>query len=120
MRSGDITRVTGVPELTWCYNRNSTPLLDRAELAGHVTWVYKHVASKQNFNYQTFTMTTTTALEQQIAALVCQLEETKEAEKREEARREAEATAEKAHKEEEQCRLQAEAECVRRNAEASH
>ena len=22
MRSGDITRVTGVPELTWCYNRN--------------------------------------------------------------------------------------------------
>ena len=30
MRSGDITGVTGVPELTWCYNRNSTPLLDRA------------------------------------------------------------------------------------------
>ena len=22
MRSGDSTRVTGVPELTWCYNRN--------------------------------------------------------------------------------------------------
>ena len=25
MRSRDITGVTGVPELTWCYNRNSTP-----------------------------------------------------------------------------------------------
>ena len=23
MRPGDITRVTGVPELTWCYNRNT-------------------------------------------------------------------------------------------------
>ena len=23
MRSGDITRVTGVPELTWCYNCNN-------------------------------------------------------------------------------------------------
>ena len=22
MKSGDITGVTGVPELTWCYNRN--------------------------------------------------------------------------------------------------
>ena len=28
MKSGDITGVTGVPELTWCYNCNSTPLLD--------------------------------------------------------------------------------------------
>ena len=23
MKSGDITGVTGVPELTWCYNRNT-------------------------------------------------------------------------------------------------
>ena len=27
MKSGDITRVTGVPELTWCYNRNTEPAL---------------------------------------------------------------------------------------------
>ena len=32
MKSGDITGVTGVPELAWCYNRNSTPLLDLAGL----------------------------------------------------------------------------------------
>ena len=32
MRSKDITGVTGVLELTWCYNRNSTPLLDRVGL----------------------------------------------------------------------------------------
>ena len=83
-----------------------------------MTWVYKRVASEQNFNYQAFTMTTTTALEQQIAALLHQLEETKEAEKQEEARREAEAAAEKA-REEEQHRLQAEAEaeCARHDAE---
>ena len=55
-------------------------------------------------------MTTTTVLEKQIAALVRQLKETKEAEKQEEARREAEAVVEKARKEEEQCRLWVEAE----------
>ena len=55
-------------------------------------------------------MTTTTTLEEQIAVLVHQLELTKEAEKREEARWEAECKeAEKARKEE-QCRLQAEVE----------
>ena len=70
-------------------------------------------------------MTSTNALEAQIAALVRQLEETKEAERLEEARREAEATVEKAHEEkahkekaheEGECRLQAEAEHVRRDA----
>ena len=55
-------------------------------------------------------MTTTTTLEQQIAALLRQLEETKEAERLEAAREEAEAMAEKACEEEEQRRLQAEAE----------
>ena len=47
-------------------------------------------------------MTTTTTLEQQIVALLRQLEETKEAERLEAARREAEAMEEKAHVEEEQ------------------
>ena len=65
-------------------------------------------------------MTTTTALEEQIVAPVHQLELTKEAEKWEEARWEAEAAAEKAQ-EEEQRRLQAEAEaeaeCVRCDTE---
>ena len=59
--------------------------------------------------------TTTSLLEQQIAVLLCQLEETKEAERLEAVRKEAEATAEKARVEEEQQRLQAEAE-----AEAKH
>ena len=54
--------------------------------------------------------TTTSLLEQQIAALLHQLEETKEAERLEAAWKEAEATAEKARVEEEQRRLQAEAE----------
>ena len=44
-------------------------------------------------------MTTTTALEQQIVAIVCQLEETKEAERLEIAQREAEAAVEKAREE---------------------
>ena len=61
--------------------------------------------------------TTTSLLEQQIVALLRQLEETKEAERLEAARKEAEAMAEKARVEEEQRRLQAEAEaeaeCVR-------
>ena len=82
-----------------------------------MTWAYKRVTSEQNFNYQSFPMTTTTALKQQIAALLCQLEETKEAERLEAARKEAEAVAEKARKEEEQRRLQAEAERVRHDAE---
>ena len=73
-------------------------------------------------NFKPFTMTTTTSLlEQQIAALLHQLKETKEAERLEAARKEAEAAAEKAHVEEEQRRLQAkaeaEAECVRHVAE---
>ena len=63
-------------------------------------------------------MTTTTSfLEQQIAALLRQLEETKEAERLEVARKEAEAAGEKARVEEEQRRLQAEAERVRCVAE---
>ena len=61
--------------------------------------------------------TTTSLLEQQITALLRRLEETKEAERLEAARKEAEAAAEKARVEEEQRRLQAEAEaeaeCVR-------
>ena len=69
-------------------------------------------------------MTTTTALKEQITALVRQLKLTKEAEKQEEARWEAEyREAEKAH-EEVQCRLQVEAEAkaehVRRDAEEHH
>ena len=59
--------------------------------------------------------TTTSLLEQQIAALLCQLEETKEAERLEAELKEAEAAAEKARVEEEQRRLQAEVE-----AEAEH
>ena len=55
-------------------------------------------------------MTSSNVLEAQIAALVRQLEETKEAEQLEIARREAEAVVEKACKEEEQRRLQAGAE----------
>ena len=108
MKSGDITGVTGVPELTWCYNHNSTPLLDLVGLdlglsrVGRVTtWVYKRVASKQNFNIKPPPMTTTTALEQQIAALLRQLEEMKEAERLEAAQKKAEAVAEKACLEEE-------------------
>ena len=27
MKSGDITGVTGVPELTWCYNRNKDDMI---------------------------------------------------------------------------------------------
>ena len=46
--------------------------------------------------------TTTTALEEQIAALLHKLEEMKEAERLEAARKEAEAVAEKACVEEEQ------------------
>ena len=46
--------------------------------------------------------TTTTALKEQIAALLCKLEEMKEAERLEAARKEAEAMAEKAHMEEEE------------------
>ena len=68
-------------------------------------------------------MTSTNALEAQIAALIRQLEETKKAERPEEAQREAEAAVEKAH-EEEQRRLQAEAEAEaeheRRDAEECH
>ena len=30
MKSGDITEVTGVPELTWCYNRNRRLRLKRS------------------------------------------------------------------------------------------
>ena len=62
-------------------------------------------------------MTTTTVLEKQITAFVHQLEETKEAERLELAHREAEATAEKAHEEEAQRRLQAEAKHVRCDTE---
>ena len=54
--------------------------------------------------------TTSSLLKQQIAALLRQLEETKEAERLEAEWKEAEATAEKAHVEEEQRRLQAEVE----------
>ena len=61
-------------------------------------------------------MTSTNSLEAQIAALVHQLEETKEAKRLEKARREVEAAVEKACKEE-QRRLQAEAECARCDAE---
>ena len=85
-----------------------------------MTWAYKRVASERNFNIKPLPMTTTTALEQQIAALLCQLEETKEAERLEAARKEVEAAAEKAHVEEEQQRLQAEAEHARRDAEEHH
>ena len=46
--------------------------------------------------------TTTTLLEQQIAALLCQLEKMKEAERLEVVQKEAEAAAEKARMEEEQ------------------
>ena len=35
MKSGDITGVTGVPELTWCYNRNT---LARAKQTS-ILWV---------------------------------------------------------------------------------
>ena len=65
--------------------------------------------------------TTSSLLKQQIAALLRQLEETKEAERLEAAQKEAEAAVEKARVEEEQRRLQAEAEAeakrVRRIAE---
>ena len=61
--------------------------------------------------------TTTTALEQQITALLCKLKEMKDAERLEAARKEAEAPAEKAYMEEEQRRLQAEAEHARHDAE---
>ena len=54
--------------------------------------------------------TTTSLLEQQIATLLRQLKETKEAERLEAVRKEAEAVAEKARMEEEERRLQAEAE----------
>ena len=60
-------------------------------------------------------MTSTSALEEQIVALVQRLKETKETERLEEAckeaeRKEAEATAERAHLEEEERRLWEEAE----------
>ena len=77
-------------------------------------------------NFEPLPMTTTTTLlEQQIAALLHQLEETKEAERLEAerleaARKEAEAAAEKARLEEEQRRLQAEVEHARRDAEEHH
>ena len=68
-----------------------------------MTWAYKRVVSETNFKYQAFPMTTTTtALEQQIAALLRQLEETKEAKRLETVQKEAEAMAEKACEEEEQ------------------
>ena len=83
-----------------------------------MTWVYKHVVSKQNFNIEPLPMTTTTtAPKQQIAALLRQLEEMKEAERLEAVQKEAEAAVEKACMEEEQRRLQAEAEHVRHDAE---
>ena len=82
-----------------------------------MTWAYVHITSEQNFKYQAFPMTTTTtALEQQIAALLCQLEETKEAERLEAAQKEVEAAVEKAQEEEEQRRLRAEAKHVRHDA----
>ena len=61
--------------------------------------------------------TTTTLLKQQIAPLLHQLEETKEAKRLEATRKEAEAAAEKARLEEEQRRLQAKAEHARCDAE---
>ena len=68
--------------------------------------------------------TTTSLLEQQITALLRQLEETKEAERLEAAWKEAKAAVEKARVEEEQRRLQAEAEAeaedVRRVVEQEH
>ena len=77
-----------------------------------MTWAYKCVASKQNLKNKTSSMTTTTTLEEQITVLVCQLELTKEAKKREEARQEAECKEVENAREEKQCRLQAEAEAV--------
>ena len=69
-------------------------------------------------NFEPLPMTTTTTLlEQQIATLLRQLEETKEAERLEAVQKEAEAAAEKAHLEEEQRRLQAKAERTRHDAE---
>ena len=64
----------------------SSPVRSRIEWSwqGHVTWVYKCIASEQNFNIKPSSMTTTTALKERIAVLVRQLELTKEAEKREE------------------------------------
>ena len=62
--------------------------------------------------------TTTSLLEQQIAALLCQLEEIKEAERLEAAQKEAEAAVEKTRVEEEQRRLQAEVEAEGRVREA--
>ena len=61
--------------------------------------------------------TTTTLLEQQITTLLRQLKETKEAERLEAVRKEAEPAVEKARLEEEQRRLQAEAERVRHDVE---
>ena len=60
----------------------------------------RHVRTKLNFKPFPMT-TTTTALEQQIAVLLC-LEETKEAKRLEAVQMEAEAAAEKARVEEEQ------------------
>ena len=37
MKYGDITRVTGVPELTWCYNRN-TESLSNNRLTCEISW----------------------------------------------------------------------------------
>ena len=82
-----------------------------------MTWAYKCIVLEQKTLIDPFTMTTTTLLEQQIAAFLHQLEETKEAERLEAAHKEAEAAAEKACEEEEECRLQAEAKRVRCDAE---
>ena len=71
-----------------------------------MTWAYKRVMSEQKtLNCNHHHHDSTNALEAQIAALIRQLEETKEAERLEKVRREAEAAAEKACKEEEQRRL---------------
>ena len=39
MRSGDITGVTGVPELTWCYNRNIVAKLSHLKFI--IRWPWK-------------------------------------------------------------------------------
>ena len=81
----------------------------------------KRIMSKPKFLPST--MTSTGALEEQIAALIQRLEEMKETKRLEKEHKEAEAMAEKACLEEE-CRLQEEemvrAECKRCDAEECH